>query len=126
MGEWEKLRQEDRKKYNEEKKKWGQFFISLVEKYMIPDLSKHILVMDVSTPATYKRYSGSPTGSIYGMAPYTDNFGRTRLKMRTPIKGLFNPKFVHGVFGALLAGMQAIDMILEGKIMNGYARYKAQ
>jgi len=44
--------------------------------------------------------------------------------MRTPVKGLFQPKFVHGVFGCLLAGMQVNDMILEGKIMNGNARYK--
>ncbi len=125
LGNWETLRQDDRKKYNEEKEKWANFFITKVEKYMIPELSKHILVTDVSTPATYKRYSGSPTGSIYEMAPYTDNFGRTRLKMRTPVKGLFNPKFVHGVFGALLGGMQAIDMILNGKVMNGNARYQA-
>jgi CubicO group peptidase (beta-lactamase class C family) len=87
-----------------------------------PDIMiKHIL--DISTPATYGRYSGSPTGSVYDMAPYTNNFGRTRLKMRTPIEGLFQPKFVHGVFGCLLAGMQVNDMILNGKIMNGYARY---
>lgn len=44
--------------------------------------------------------------------------------MRTPIKGLFQPRFVHGVFGSLLAGLQVNDMILEGKIMNGNARLK--
>ena len=95
-----------------------------VEKYLIPDLKKHIKVIDISTPATYARYSESPTGSIYDMAPYPDNFGRTRLKMRTPIKGLFQPRFIHRVFGSLLAGLQVNDMILEGKIMNGYARLK--
>lgn len=88
------------------------------------DLRKHIKVIDVSTPATYARYSGSPTGSIYDMAPYTNNFCRTRLKMRTPIEGLFQPKFVHRVFGCLLAGMQVNDMILDRKIMDGNARYK--
>jgi len=88
-------------------------------------LSKHIKVLDVSTPATYARYSGSPSGAIYDMAPYTDNFGRSRLKMRTPIKGLYQPKFVHGVFGCLLAGMQVNDMILNRKVMDGNARYKA-
>lgn len=58
------------------------------------------------------------------MAPTTNNFGRTCLKIRTPIKGLFQPKFVHGVFGSLLGGMQAVDMILNRKIMNGNARLK--
>ena len=90
------------------------------------ELKKHILITDISTPATYARYSSSPSGSIFDMAPYTSNFGRTRLKMRTPIKGLFQPKFVHGVFGSLLAGIQVNDMILNRKIMNGNARLKKQ
>ena len=121
---WIKLRKNDKLKYDAEKERWGKFFIGLVDRYVIPDLKKHIVVKDISTPATYARYSGSPTGSIYDMAPYPDNFGRTRLKLRTPIKGLYQPKFIHGVFGAVLGGMQAVDMIMEGKVMGGYARYR--
>jgi len=124
LGNWLELRENDAEEYKKEKLRWAEFFIDKVEKYLIPDLRKHIKTLDISTPATYARYSGSPTGSVYDMAPYTNNFGRTRLKMRTPIEGLFQPKFVHGVFGCLLAGMQVNDMILDGKIMNGYARYK--
>jgi hypothetical protein len=56
------------------------------------------------------------------MSPYPDNFGRSRLKMKTPIKGLYQPRFVHGVFASLLSGIQANDMILKGKINNGNAR----
>ena len=122
IGDWAELREKDYEKYKKTKQKWADFFIEKVEKYLIPDLRKHILVTDISTPATYARYSGSPTGSVYDMAPYTNNFGRTRLKMRTPIKGLFQPKFVHGVFGCLLAGIQVNDMILNRKIMDGNAR----
>ncbi len=125
LGEWKKMRKSDPEKYNEMKQKWADFFIDKVEKYLIPDLRKNVLVTDISTPATYARFSGSPTGSLFDMAPYTDNFGRTRLKMRTPIKGLFQPKFVHGVFGCLLGGMQVNDMIINRKIMNGNARFKA-
>ena len=124
LADWLELRKSDPEKYKERKQKWADFFIDKIEKYLIPDLRKHIKVVDISTPATYARYSGSPTGSVYDMAPYPDNFGRTRLKMRTPIEGLFQPKFVHGVFGCLLAGMQANDMILDRKIMDGNARYK--
>ncbi|NHJ31956.1 MAG: NAD(P)/FAD-dependent oxidoreductase, partial [Asgard group archaeon] len=122
LGDWADLRKNDPKKYKEKKEKWANYAIDKVEKYLIPNLRKHIVVTDISTPATYARYSGSPSGSIYDMAPYTTNFGRTRLKMRTPIKGLFQPRFVHGVFGSLLSGLQVNDMILEGKIMNGMAR----
>jgi len=124
MGDWAELREKDYKKYQEKKEKWADFFIDKVEKYLIPDLKKHVLVLDISTPATYARYSGSPSGSVYDMAPYPDNFGRTRLKMRTPIKGLFQPKFVHGVFGCLLAGLQVNDMIFNRQIMDGNARLK--
>lgn len=124
LGDWAELREKDYQKYKERKEKWADFFIDKVEKYLIPNLRKHIKVLDISTPATYARYSGSPTGSIYDMSPYPDNFGRTRLKMRTPIEGLYQPKFIHSVFACLLAGMQVNDMILDGKVMNGYARYK--
>jgi len=124
LADWADLRKNDYKKYKERKEKWADFFIDKVEKYLIPDLRKHMKVLDISTPATYARYSGSPTGSIYDMSPYPDNFGRTRLKMRTPIEGLYQPKFLHSVFACLLAGMQVNDMILDGKVMNGYARYK--
>jgi all-trans-retinol 13,14-reductase len=122
MGDWTELRNTDYQQYTEKKQKWADFFIDKVEKYLIPDLKKHIIVLDISTPATYARYSGSPSGAVYDMAPYPNNFGRTRLKMRTPVKGLFQPKFVHGVFGCLLAGIQVNDMILNRKIMDGNAR----
>jgi phytoene dehydrogenase-like protein len=123
MGDWAKMRAENPEKYKETKQKWADFFIAKTEKYLIPDLRKHIKVVDVSTPATYARFSGSPSGAIYDMAPYPDNFGRTRLKMRTPIKGLFQPKFLHSVFASMLAGMQVNDMFTNRAVMGGNARY---
>ena len=124
MGDWAQMRAENPEKYKETKQKWADFFIEKTERYLIPNLRKHIKVVDVSTPATYARYSGSPSGAIYDMAPYPNNFGRTRLKMRTPIKGLFQPKFLHSVFASLLAGMQVNDMFTNRAIMGGNARYK--
>ena len=44
--------------------------------------------------------------------------------MRTLIKGVFQPKFVHGLFGTLLAGMQVNDIMLDRKVMDGNARLK--
>jgi len=116
---WIKLREEDYEKYVKEKNSFSDFYINLVEMYMIPDLKKHIQYIDVSTPATYKRYIGSPTGSQYDMLPVPSNFGKNRLKTRTPIKGLFIPKFSHGIWPSLQAGLQVLDMISDGKIMQG-------
>jgi len=120
------IKENDPEVYQRKKDKRADFFIDKVEAYMIPDLSKHIRYRDNAKPVTFARNSGSPTGSIYDMAPYPDNFGRTRLKMRTPIKGLFQPKFSHGVWPSLQAGMQVVDMILDGKIMHVNTRYQTR
>lgn len=126
LSDWQLLYEKDPDVYKRKKEKWADFFIEKVESYLIADLSKHIIYRDIATPATYARYSGSPTGSIYDMAPYPENFGRKRLKMRTPVKRLFQPKFSHGVWPSLQAGMQVIDMILRGGIMGGNTRYQAR
>jgi phytoene dehydrogenase-like protein len=122
-GDWMSLRLTDSGAYLKKKEYWADFCIRLVEKHLVPNLRKHIVVKDVATPATFSRYTGSPTGSIYDMAPYPDNFGRNRLQMRTPVKGLYQPKFSHGILPALLGGMQAVDMILKGKVMKGRVRF---
>jgi prolycopene isomerase len=122
--DWVRLRNTDREKYLHQKGKTADLLISIVEKYLIPNLRQHIVVKDISTPATFVRYSGSPTGSIYDMAAIPDNFGANRLPVVTPIKGLLVPKFAHGVFGAMNSGLQAIDILLDGEVMHGNSRFK--
>jgi hypothetical protein len=113
------MRENDYKKYQAEKEKWGDFLIDIAEKYFIPGLKKHIVVKDISTPATYARYSGSPTGSIYDMASLVTQFGPKRLPMKTPVKNLYQPKFAHGLYGTMMNGVQVVDLILERKFNNG-------
>jgi hypothetical protein len=102
-----------------EKERWGDFFIGIAEKYFVPDLSKHIVVRDISTPATYARYSGSPTGSLYDMASLVTQFGPKRLPMKTPIRNLLQPKFAHGLYGTMMNGVQVVDLLLDRKFNNG-------
>ena len=123
VEDWVRLRNTDRAKYNQRKEKIADMLISIVEKYLVPDLRKHIVVRDVASPATYVRYSGSPTGSIYDMAAVPENFGANRLPVKTPIDGLLLPKFAHGVFGAMNSGLQAVDILLDGKVMHGNSRF---
>jgi len=47
-------------KYIQEKEKAADRLIDIVEKYLIPDLKKNIVVRDISTPARLPDYSGSP------------------------------------------------------------------
>jgi phytoene dehydrogenase-like protein len=119
MANWKHWRDHDRKRYDEEKERWANFFIEKAEKYFIKDLRKHIVVKDISTPATYARYSGSPTGAIFDMATTKDQFGPKRLPMKTPIKNLFQPKFAHGIFGGMMNGLQVTDLMLDRKINQG-------
>jgi len=116
---WINLRENNYEDYKTAKENFAAFYIDIVEMYMIPNLKEHILYTNITTPATYKRYIGSPTGSQYDMLPVPSNFGKNRLPTRTPIKGLFLPKFSHGIWPCLQAGLQVIDMISGGKIMQG-------
>lgn len=116
---WIDLRAQDYPRYEKKKLELADFYIDKVEAYMIPGLRQHIKLIDVSTPATYRRYIGSPTGSQYDMMPVPSNFGKNRLSTRTPVKGLFIPKFSHGIWPCMQAGLQVIDMISGGKVMQG-------
>ena len=124
VNNWARLRNADPGIYLKEKEKAADVLINIMEKYVIPDLRKHIVVRDIATPATYVRFSGSPTGSIYDMAAVPDNFGANRLPVITPVKGLLAPKFAHGVFGAMNSGLQAVDILMDGKLMHGNSRFK--
>jgi len=120
---WISMRNTDYGRYRKEKEDLAQFYISKVEQYMIPGLRDHIRFMDVSTPATYARYLGSPTGSTFDMMPVPGNFGKNRLGMKTPVKNLFLPKFSHGIWPSMQAGLQVVDCISGGKIMKGFSSY---
>ncbi|MEA3462540.1 MAG: FAD-dependent oxidoreductase [Bacteroidota bacterium] len=119
LNQWKEWRESDHKKYREEKERWADFFIGIAEKYFIPNLSKHIVVKDISTPATYARYSGSPSGSLYDMASLVTQFGPKRLPMITPVKNLYQPKFSHGLYGTMMNGVQVVDLLVDRKFNDG-------
>ena len=121
---WVRLRSEDRQRYIQEKEKRADLLIGIVEKYLLPGLRGHILMKDICTPATYVRYSGAPSGSIYDMASVPANFGNHRLPVITPVRGLLLPKFAHGAFGSMNSGLQAVDILLKGQVMHGNSRFK--
>jgi len=119
LNGWKDLRESNYEKYRAEKEKWADFLIGIAEKYFIPNLKKHIVVKDIATPATYARFSGSPTGSIYDIASLVTQFGPKRLPMKTPIQNLYQPKFAHGLYGTMMGGAQVVDLILDRKLNDG-------
>ena len=126
IGQWLEWRENDPEKYRAEKERWGDFFIHIAEKYFIPGLSKHIVVKDIATPATFSRYSGSPTGSLYDMASIVTQFGPKRLPFKTPVINLYQPKFAHGLYGSMMNGVQMVDMLLDRKFNDGNSLFTAK
>lgn len=126
INNWLEWHKNDPEKYKAEKERWGNFFINIAEKYFIPGLSKHIVVKDISTPATFSRYSGSPTGSIYDMAAIVTQFGPKRLPFKTPVKNLYQPKFAHGLYGSMMNGVQMVDLLLDRKFNDGNSLFTAK
>jgi phytoene dehydrogenase-like protein len=119
MNGWREWRRNDRRRYKAERERWADFFIDIVERHFIKDLRKHIVVKNVATPVTYARYSGCPTGAIYDMASTVRQFGPRRLPLKTPISNLYQPKFSHGIYGAVMNGVQVVDVMLDRALNDG-------
>ncbi|MEX0569462.1 MAG: FAD-dependent oxidoreductase [Candidatus Njordarchaeota archaeon] len=73
------------KEYMEKKQKMAEELIMKAEK-VIPNLSKHIVVLDAATPKTFERYTLMPEGAIYA---FDQSIGTERPYFKTPIKGLY-------------------------------------
>ena len=120
---WIDLRNSDPAEYRKRKEAAADRYLRLLETSVIPGLCGHIRFLDVATPATFARYLGSPTGSCHDMMPVLSQFGLKRLPLRSPVEGLFQTKFSHGIWPAMHSGLQIMDLITGGKVMNGGARY---
>ncbi|MFC2026786.1 hypothetical protein ACFLUX_02295 [Chloroflexota bacterium] len=64
---WTKLRQENKRDYLAEKKKLSHQLITVLDK-RLDGIIKYIDMVDVTTPATYKRYTSNWRGSTQGWA----------------------------------------------------------
>jgi prolycopene isomerase len=84
-----------KEEYNKEKDRLASALIKRAEK-IIPDLSKHVEVIEIATPLTLKRYTGNDNGACYGWANTVKQFlpidkilsisGRT---VKIPVKNLY-------------------------------------
>ncbi|MDI6886791.1 MAG: all-trans-retinol 13,14-reductase, partial [archaeon] len=71
--------------YSKKKREFAEVLIQKAEK-VIPDLSKHIIVQDATTPKTFERYTSMPEGALYS---FDQSIGTKRPYFKTPIKGLY-------------------------------------
>lgn len=75
--------------YRKEKERIANILIERAEATVIPGLRTMIEVMEASTPLTNVRYTKNHEGAIVGYESSMGNFGPTRIKNQTPIKGLY-------------------------------------
>jgi len=77
---------------------------------LLPGLRDHIITRDAATPATVARYTGHPSGAIYGSA-----LGNERLPQQTPVRHLYlvgaSAWPGSGVEAVVISGIVAANMI---------------
>jgi len=71
--------------YLKKKREVAERLIERAEK-VIPNLSKHVIVIDAATPRTFERYTSMPEGAIYA---FDQSINTKRPYFKTPIKGLY-------------------------------------
>lgn len=74
--------------YEAMKQELAATFFERAEKHL-PGLRDHVVLSDVSTPATNLSYAAAEGGNIYGPAHGPDQIGPLRFGVKAPIEGLF-------------------------------------
>lgn len=88
---WTKYQEEydagNKEEYNKEKDRLAAALIKRAER-IIPNISKHIEVIEIATPLTLKRFTGNPDGACYGWANTVKQFSPLTRVLKMPIKNL--------------------------------------
>ena len=81
---WNLPKEKYKKKKDEELKK----IFNLLQNYL-PDLEKHIEIVEFGTPKTMERYTGNPKGAVYGFSQKVGQAGFDRFKNKSSLKNLY-------------------------------------
>jgi len=76
----------------------------------LPDLKKHLVFAELSTPVSTEHFVRPMKGSIYGIEPTPGRFENEWLRPRAPVKNLFfsgSEVATVGVIGAMMGGVLA-------------------
>lgn len=113
-GDW--YESESYEKYKALKEEVAQVLIRRAEKFL-PELSRHIEVMEVGSPRTMEHYTLNPHGTIFGWDNIPSQSMMKRLPQKTPIPNLFLAgawTFPGGGQSAVMAsGVSAARLILQ-------------
>lgn len=111
---WVDLRKNDRETYKKEKARIAEAVIKVLER-RFGNIRKKVEVVDVATPATYVRYTGSYHGAHQGWAPTPGVIGRPQPKTVPGIENLYlsghwlSP--AGGIPAVIAVGRQVVQII---------------
>ena len=97
------------------KEKIKKMFLKTLER-VIPDISKHVVVCEIGTPATVNHYIGSTNANVYGTEKCYRQIGPLSYRAKSEIENLYlvgASTSSHGVAGAAMTGVQAAAKILD-------------
>ena len=100
--------------YKDFKEMKARAVISLIEK-RFPGFSGMIDSYYTSTPLTYRDYTATVDGSIYGISHDSENFIRSHISTKTKIPNLFfagQSVSLHGVLGVAVSSIMACGNII--------------
>ena len=106
---WARLRRDDRRAYNREKKRVRETILDVIEARYVPRLRAHLAMVVTGTPATNERFCRAPGGNSYGAVLTPDNVGFGRRPLRTSLDNLWMVNATAGfpsVAGTIGAGMR--------------------
>lgn len=115
LSQWENTSVEKRgADYKSFKEQKAEQVLRLLEK-RYPDIRKQIIGMYTSTPLTYRDYTGTPNGSIYGVMKDYNNPLKTMISPKTKIPNLLltgQNSNLHGVMGVTICSVLTCAKLL--------------
>ncbi len=113
-----RLRRDNRRAYNREKKQIVDRVLGLLEARYVPRLRDHLTLRVAGTPATNERFCNAPGGNSYGAALVPKNVGPGRGPYRSrAIENLWLANATAGfpsVAGAIGAGLRLYAELADG------------
>ena len=110
---WEGLSRSD---YEKKKRAVTDTLINRIEKYL-PGLESHVVVRELGTPMTMRRYTANPDGAIFGPCQNVYQSGLNRLQAETPVTGLYmvgSSVYPGGGYPSVInSGYRTAHLILE-------------
>ena len=101
--------------YNEWKSKKELQFIDRIEEVYYPNIRKHIIALESSTPLTYRDYIGNDRGSAYGYVKDINNPLKSFISPKSKIKNLLftgQSLNMHGILGVTISAVTTCSEIL--------------